>query len=90
MLYYSTNPTVTTVCSLQQKVERIATKVASTSEFSAARREYYNNKYYGYTSFKDDVSDMVEHELRMTGDRAKKLARLHNEVVKCIMREYVG
>lgn len=90
MLYYSTNPTVTTVCSLQEKVERIATKIVATSEFSAARREYYNNKHYGYYSFKQDVEDMVRRELRMTGDRVKKLARLHNEVVNCIIRKYVA
>lgn len=89
MLYYSTNPSVTTVCSLREKVERIANKVMNTSAFSYARNELYRNSHYSSSSFEQDVKDMVARELRLNkDDRAKKLSSLHNAVVKHIVRKF--
>ena len=88
MLYYSTNPNIVTVSSLDQKVERIANKVMLSQEFAAARTDYYSSNSYSHSSFKKDVEDMVFRELRMNkDDRAKRLANLHSRVVNYIMRK---
>lgn len=89
MLYYSTNPSVTTVCSLREKVERIANKVMGTSAFSYARNELYRNNHYSSSSFEQDVKDMVARELRLNkDDRAKKLSSLSKAVVKRIVQQF--
>lgn len=89
MLYYSTNPSVPTICSLREKVERIANKVMGTSAFSCARNELYRNSHYSSSSFEQDVKDMVARELRLNkDDRAKKLSSLSKAVVKRIVQQF--
>lgn len=90
MLCYSTNPSLQTVYSLRQKVERIANEVMLTHEFSAMRTELYRNKNYSCSSFEQDVKDLVFRHLRMEkDDRAKRLAKLHASVCKEILSNYI-
>ena len=90
MLYYSTNPSVKTVCSLHQKVERIADEVMLTAEFSAMRTELYRDHNYSCSSFEQDVKDLVFRYLHLEkADRKQKLAALYNAVCREIIRNYI-